>query len=215
MPVSVQQASWYPGVKAVFDEKHVPEYVWEPIMMAESGGNPNAMGDNGASYGLFQLYTRGGQGNGYSAQQLLDPVTNARIAAPYISAAWNVVSVMNYAPEKAAGEVSARSGHPSGSPTSPIYVSGDVARINQFASQFLAGNPGNVAGGTGPLSTPVNTAANIASGQTNPLAPLADVVSGVDFTGIGVGGIGVFLVAVGIAALLFQSKAVQKAVETV
>lgn len=49
----------------------------------ESSGNPTATSrnpDGGTNVGLWQLDTPGGKGAGYSVQQLMDPVTNARVA---------------------------------------------------------------------------------------------------------------------------------------
>jgi hypothetical protein len=34
----------------------VPEYLWLGTVLHESGGNPNAVGDNGTSFGLFQFH---------------------------------------------------------------------------------------------------------------------------------------------------------------
>jgi hypothetical protein len=52
-----------------------------PLALAywESGGafNPKARGDNGASIGLFQFHTRGGQGTGIPIEKLEDPDFNA------------------------------------------------------------------------------------------------------------------------------------------
>lgn len=51
--------------------------------VAESGLNPNAVGDSGASVGLFQLHERGA-GKGMSVAARKDPVTNTkRIAEEY------------------------------------------------------------------------------------------------------------------------------------
>jgi len=47
---------------------------------AESGLNPNAVGDSGASIGLFQLH-EAGVGSGMSAEARRDPRTNARTMA--------------------------------------------------------------------------------------------------------------------------------------
>ena len=47
---------------------------------AESGFNPNAVGDSGASIGLFQLH-EAGVGSGMSAEARRDPRTNARTMA--------------------------------------------------------------------------------------------------------------------------------------
>lgn len=45
----------------------------------ESGLNPQAIGDGGTSFGLFQLH-RGGELGNMSPQQAFDPLTNARRA---------------------------------------------------------------------------------------------------------------------------------------
>lgn len=51
--------------------------------VAESGLNPNAVGDSGASVGLFQLHERGA-GKGMTVAARKDPVTNTkRIAEEY------------------------------------------------------------------------------------------------------------------------------------
>lgn len=48
---------------------------------AESGLDPYASGDNGASIGLFQLNRLKGEGRGFTVEQLSDPRQNAMIAA--------------------------------------------------------------------------------------------------------------------------------------
>lgn len=57
----------------------VPEVAAAAIVnaIAESGLNPNAVGDRGASVGLFQLHERGG-GAGMSVEERKDPVKNTR-----------------------------------------------------------------------------------------------------------------------------------------
>ena len=57
------------------------------VMMAESGGNPNAVGDNGASVGLFQLH-EAGMGQGLGAMRL-DPELNASIGARGLAEGWH------------------------------------------------------------------------------------------------------------------------------
>ena len=46
---------------------------------AESGLNPLAVGDNGASIGLFQLHMYRGAGIGYTREQLINPERNAAV----------------------------------------------------------------------------------------------------------------------------------------
>lgn len=76
-----KDASWYPAVAQIF--KGVPESIWGPIIQVESGGNPYAVGDQGRSFGLFQLFTAGGLGDAYKDQPkaLFDPALNAQLAA--------------------------------------------------------------------------------------------------------------------------------------
>jgi hypothetical protein len=45
----------YSKVKSIADQYGLPDYVWYPIIMTESGGNPDSIGDNGQSFGLFQI----------------------------------------------------------------------------------------------------------------------------------------------------------------
>ena len=56
-------------------------------MMAESGGDPNAVGDDGAAVGLFQLHERGmGAGLGDLRR---DPELNAAIGARGLADGWH------------------------------------------------------------------------------------------------------------------------------
>jgi hypothetical protein len=57
---------------------------WVPLDIAryESGLDPNNVGDNGTSIGLFQLHRGGLAPASLSDSQLKDPATNARIAIP-------------------------------------------------------------------------------------------------------------------------------------
>jgi hypothetical protein len=47
--------------------------------LAESALNERAVGDNGASIGLFQMNRVGGAGRGHSVEELMDPTSNVRI----------------------------------------------------------------------------------------------------------------------------------------
>lgn len=87
------------------------------IIYGESGGNKNAAGDLniGGSYGLLQLYTNGGQGDGHTPEELKDPYKNLSIGVPYIVQAWKEVmadpEITNW--RDRLYEIMARSGHPS------------------------------------------------------------------------------------------------------
>ncbi len=91
-----------------------PEYLAVGIAGAESGWDPNAVGDNGRSIGLFQLYLDGGQGSDYrdNPDALKDPKLNARIAIRPITVAAYAATIAGYAGERFIREVARRSGHP-------------------------------------------------------------------------------------------------------
>lgn len=106
--------SWLDSVNSVFTKRGVPSAIWESIATAESGLNPAAINtkDPGGSYGLFQLNRGGGQGAGYSPSALLDPVTNAKIAAPAIVRAYQQGASMGYTQTNLAIYTAMHSGHP-------------------------------------------------------------------------------------------------------
>jgi hypothetical protein len=81
---------WYDGVSDICNNRGVSDRVWGAIMYAESGGYERALNYNPPieiSYGLFQLNTLGGQGQGYTEAQLYDPYMNATIAMNSIAPA--------------------------------------------------------------------------------------------------------------------------------
>lgn len=66
----------------------VPIWVTDSIATQESNLNPAAVGDQGTSFGIFQLHQGGGQGDGYTPSQLLNPNTNAQIGISAIAPAY-------------------------------------------------------------------------------------------------------------------------------
>ena len=81
---------------------------------AESGFNPaaHALTDLEDSVGLLQLNRRGGQGEGYSVEQLLDPRFNLRVGFPPIALAYAGVWTAEISAYEFLYQVSVRSGHP-------------------------------------------------------------------------------------------------------
>jgi hypothetical protein len=69
-------------------QKHnVPPMFLKAVMLIESGGRPDAVGDNGHSVGLFQLHDMGyGHGMGDAR---FDPEANAERAARGLAEAWH------------------------------------------------------------------------------------------------------------------------------
>lgn len=83
----------YSAVEPTAQSLGVPDKLWETIANMESGFNPGSVGDNGTSFGLFQLHI-GGQANaaiqaGYSTSDLLNPAINAKFGLPAIADSWN------------------------------------------------------------------------------------------------------------------------------
>lgn len=91
MPFPAQVERWRELVRrhAPADLRGDPEFerIALATLMAESGGNPNAVGDSGASVGLFQLHERG-LGSGLSRTARTDPDTNASRAIPQLAEAY-------------------------------------------------------------------------------------------------------------------------------
>lgn len=78
---------------------NVPPLFLKAVMLSESGGRPDAIGDSGHSVGLFQLHDQGyGAGMGDSR---FDPATNADRAARGLAEAWHAGDRAGYTGEYA------------------------------------------------------------------------------------------------------------------
>ncbi len=78
---------------------NVPPLFLKAVMLSESGGRPDAVGDQGHSVGLFQLHDRGyGAGMGDSR---FDPETNADRGARGLAEAWHAGEKAGYTGEHA------------------------------------------------------------------------------------------------------------------
>jgi hypothetical protein len=78
---------------------NVPPLFLKAVMLSESGGNPNAVGDSGHSVGLFQLHDRG---YGYQmGDSRYDPETNAERAVQGLAEAWHAGERAGYRGEYA------------------------------------------------------------------------------------------------------------------
>jgi hypothetical protein len=197
--------NFWNDVKKIFDAYNVPAWVWYPLAWAESRGNPNAIGDNGCSVGLFQLNRCVGQGTGYTVEQLKDPLFNAQIAAQRIGAAWQQLQSSALPPPELALQVARQSGHP---------LTGDFASmVTQFLGAgekigtalsgnasgiFLSGVPSAQAGNPPSLDDIWNALTNFFADPVNALLLVSGAVM-------------VFLV---IVAFIFQNETVQKLVMT-
>lgn len=61
----------------------IDHYLLVAVIMAESGGNPHAVGDDRHSFGLMQLHIQGA-GSNYTPAQLLSPSLNIEVGAGYL-----------------------------------------------------------------------------------------------------------------------------------
>ena len=104
--------SWFKQVEAIFSQQGVPPQYWIPIAVQESGLNPSAV-SSGANHsvGLFQLNPVGGQGVGYPHSELLNPVSNAKIAVPYIASAYHAGVAKGLSGQSLLNYTAANSGH--------------------------------------------------------------------------------------------------------
>ena len=104
--------SWFKQVEAIFSQQGVPPQYWIPIAVQESGLNPSAVSSGpNHSVGLFQLNPVGGQGVGYPHSELLNPVSNAKIAAPYIASAYHAGVAKGLSGQSLLNYTAANSGH--------------------------------------------------------------------------------------------------------
>lgn len=99
-------------IASVAGEYGVPAWIPEDIAYVESQFHPGAVGDNGTSFGLFQLHVGGGQGDGYSLQTLLNPLANTTIAMQTISQAYKAGRAQGLTGFQLLSYVADHSGHP-------------------------------------------------------------------------------------------------------
>ena len=115
------------AIETITKQYDVPVPLISTIIEVESAWNQNALGDNGTSYGLFQLHI-GGQADsaikdGHKPTDLFDPVLNARYAMPSIAQAWDnlkaTFQVNNFTWWL---DFATQSAHPGGSRTDPATI---------------------------------------------------------------------------------------------
>lgn len=225
MPSNVP-TSIYNAVEPYAQQYGVPDPIWETIAYVESGMNAApAPGDNGTSFGLFQLHIGGQFPAQYESNPtaLNDPALNAQYAMPAIGRAWkNLSATFN------AGSVSwwesfaAQSGHPGGSPGQTV-TDNEAGKLQTDYSQFSGsqyGTPLSYQTGQATCNAPsgiqianpaawvsywkcrsqnaaVGTAESIGSG----IASWIGSTIGPFALRVGIGGLGVFLVMKGIGEL--------------
>ena len=125
--------SWFLSVEKIFSGLGVPPQYWIPIAVQESGLNPSAISSGpNHSVGLFQLNPVSGQGVGYSQSTMLNPISNAQIAAPYIASAYKQGVANGLSGQTLLNYTAANSGH-----------LGDLGKsnFNETYTQLMNGQP--------------------------------------------------------------------------
>lgn len=125
----------YNAVAPVARQYGVPDSVWEDVAYQESGFNPKAVGDNGTSFGLFQLHEGGQLPQQYynDPQAVFDPALNARLAMPAIARGYQQSGQVNTSSLTWWERFGAISGHPGGPAGSPVNAN--------LAQKLLKGFP--------------------------------------------------------------------------
>lgn len=230
---------WWNDVKRAMAAQRVDVKYWLPILLAESGGNPRAHNRGTRqnpedSVGLFQLNRRGGQGAGYTVEQLMNPALNAEIAARYIR------DGMNRCGRTADGTiqcVAVNSGHPGPVPRDDrriVWIAQLAEAINPSETDAEAwargyarhhqgpsgGNPGPVDPGDpdpgGDWLPGIPSGEDIAEGAIGAIGDavkrMLRVEEGIDVAwSLGFAAAGFFMVGAGLLGLALKSGAVEKA----
>ena len=90
---------WDGILNRIGQKYNVPPLFLKAVMLSESGGRPDAVGDNGHSVGLFQLHDQGyGAGMGDTRY---DPETNAYRGARGLAEAWHAGDKAGFSGENA------------------------------------------------------------------------------------------------------------------
>ena len=90
---------WDGMLNRIGQKYNVPPLFLKAVMLSESGGRPDAVGDQGHSVGLFQLHDHGyGSGMGDSR---FDPETNADRGAKGLAEAWHAGEKAGFSGENA------------------------------------------------------------------------------------------------------------------
>ncbi len=144
----------------------------------ESGGNPQAVGDNGTSFGLYQLH-QGGELGTLTPQQAFDPLTNARVALRQFG---NVIR--SYPNITDPGTIAAKAQRPA----DPIGYAGKVDSVlNNYGTGTTVATPAT--GGAQPVSAAGDALGGALGALGGPLGQAGGTLLGSGAAGSAVGGI--------------------------
>ena len=162
---SLAGSSWSDQLDLIIREEaaraNVPLDLAYTFIAAESGFDPTArnLTPTEDSVGLLQLNRIGGQGQGYSVQELMDPRRNLQIGLPAIRGAFAMTWSPTIPPFEYIYLVSIRSGHPGQVPPDDYRI----LRIAMIWSNFFPG-VGHLGptGGPGAATDQPSTAESVA-----------------------------------------------------
>lgn len=193
------------AVSSVAMQYGVPTGIWEDVAYVESGYNQNAVGDNGSSFGLFQLH-RGGQLPAQyesNPQAVFDPTLNAQIAMPAIANAWSKLS-SSFNPNNSAWWLmfAVESGHPGGNIVTPGQAEQNEAV--KLMNTYNNGTPGTP---TNPIQDAVQ---NVVQGAVSTAAnavfgPLLAAIPGIAVKA-GLFAVALVIMVAGLFLLISQSE---------
>lgn len=211
MPDPDTLPNWFDSVKAAMSGVPIP--VWLGILLAESGGNPEASNTTlpDDSHGLFQLNRRGGQGAGWSIEALHNPALNANIARPAIKRGYDAAyQAMVEIPLSALpmADIAIDSGHPGQDAGKSRQEMREDSRIRRIVAIYEAAQAAHVQ--SGGSDTAVWKAAVLAyngGAESDTTLPLPGLPGQSDIPAAVAGGADVVADALGINKLL---KAIQE-----
>src|SRR5579864_6458358 len=148
-----EQQAILTAIEPVTSKFDVPTRLISAIIEVESNWNTHALGDNGTSWGIFQLHFGGqanaalraltGHGEPWDATEealLYEPLTNALYAMPSIAVAWDALkATFDENSPNWWRTFAAESGHPGGSAADPDTQ--DEATKLRIAYEALAPAP--------------------------------------------------------------------------
>jgi cell wall-associated NlpC family hydrolase len=147
------------GLQAIKQAAAANGLDWRPLAAIahhESGLNPAAVGDQGTSFGLFQLHQGGALPAGTPASQATNPLWNANFAARAVKA----LNIQGLPVAQQIAQISRRFERPA----NPGAEIADAQRYyqQQFAGQSAAAAPPTTLAGNGAAAAPTSNPASLA-----------------------------------------------------
>lgn len=113
-PLRSVRATSFGAVSRFWASMGIPTADWQAWASAESSLNPNAVGDNGTSLGLYQLHEGGQLPKAFypPSRKAFNPLLNAAVAAPSLIQGYREGLSMGYKGQQLAVYAAEHGGHP-------------------------------------------------------------------------------------------------------